>query len=40
MTFRVQRSVTDDEVVLMLSGDIAPDRAAERQAILDTDAGL
>jgi acylglycerol lipase len=39
MTFRVQRSVTDDEVVLMLSGDIASDRAAELQAILDTDAG-
>jgi ABC-type transporter Mla MlaB component len=39
MTFRIQRFVTGDVVTLMLSGDIASDRAAELQAILDADAG-
>jgi acylglycerol lipase len=39
MTFLIQRSVTGDVVTLMLSGDIAADRAAELQAILDADAG-
>src|ERR1700680_4837307 len=39
MTFLIQRSVTGDVVTLMLSGDIASDRSAELQAILDADAG-
>jgi alpha-beta hydrolase superfamily lysophospholipase len=39
MTFLIQRSVTGDIVTLRLSGDIASDRAAELQAILDADAG-
>jgi acylglycerol lipase len=38
MTFRVQRSLSGEVVVLMLSGDIASDRAAELKAILETDA--
>jgi anti-anti-sigma regulatory factor len=38
MTFRIQRSTTDDVVVLALSGDIAADHAAELQALLDAEA--
>ena len=38
MTFLIQRSVNGDVVTLMLSGDIASDRAAELEAILDADA--
>src|SRR5437016_3332946 len=39
MTFLVQRSVNGDVVTLMLSGDIASDRATELEAILEADAG-
>jgi len=39
MTFLIQRSVKGDVVTLMVSGDIASDRAAELEAILDADAG-
>ena len=39
MTFLIQRSVHGDVVTLLLSGDIASDRAAELEAILDADAG-
>src|ERR1700726_3867271 len=39
MTFLIQRSLDGDVVRLMLSGDIASDRAAELEAILDADAG-
>jgi anti-anti-sigma regulatory factor len=37
MTFRIQRSTTADCVVLALSGEIAADRAAELQALIDAD---
>jgi acylglycerol lipase len=39
MTFLIERFENGDIVTLMLSGDIASDRAAELQAILDADAG-
>ena len=40
MTFRIQQSTTgDDVVVLTISGDIAADRGAELQALLDAYAG-
>ena len=39
VAFRIQRSIADDIVVLKLSGDIAADREAELQTILDADAG-
>jgi acylglycerol lipase len=39
MTFLIQRSVNGDVVTLLLCGDIASDRAAELEAILDADAG-
>src|ERR1700681_4037422 len=39
MTFHIQRSVNRDVVTLLLSGDIASDRAAELEAILDADVG-
>ncbi|HEV3062985.1 MAG TPA: alpha/beta fold hydrolase [Vicinamibacterales bacterium] len=39
MTFLIQRSVNGDVLTLMLSGDIASDRAAELEAILNADAG-
>jgi acylglycerol lipase len=39
MTFLIQRSVNGDVVTLLLCGDIASDRAAELEAILDRDAG-
>jgi acylglycerol lipase len=39
MTFLIQRSVNGDVVTLLLSGDIASDRAAELEAILDADGG-
>jgi len=38
MTFRIQRAVTNDVVVLTVSGDIAAGHAAELRALLDGDA--
>jgi acylglycerol lipase len=38
VTFLIQRSVSGDVLTLRLSGDIASDRAAELEAILDRDA--
>jgi acylglycerol lipase len=38
MTFRIQRAVTDDTVVLTLSGDIAAGYASELRALLDAEA--
>src|SRR5437879_3963171 len=35
MTFRIQRALTDEAVVLTVSGDIAAGREAELQALLD-----
>jgi len=37
MTFRVQRSTVDNIVVLVLSGDIAGDHAADLQALVDAE---
>ena len=36
MTFRVERSAVDDAVVLVVSGDIAGDHAADLEALVDT----
>jgi acylglycerol lipase len=37
MTFRVQRASSDDIVVLMLSGDLVGDHAADLQAVVDAE---
>ena len=37
MTFRVQRASSDNVVVLMLSGDIVSDHAADLQAVVDAE---
>ena len=37
MTFRVERSAVDDAVVLVLSGDIAGDHAADLETLVDGD---
>jgi acylglycerol lipase len=39
MTFRVQRAIVDDSVLLRLSGDIAGNHAAELQALLEAERG-